>query len=89
MQLSFFKKSIFLVVLAFVPLIAVYLLLNQLLDFTESNQNFASQRKLRRKMLSVAELSSQEGFYFNLFEKVAFHLSKGKLETTKALISNF
>lgn len=93
MPQSFSRKLIVILIFGVLPVVAIFLFANHLLEFTEKNHLFAAQNKLKQKLISVAEKASPEGFYFQLFENLFARLRRekdtGDSGKTQAIIGSF
>lgn len=65
---QYFSRKLFLIIfLVMMPVATVYLVANQLLELSEKDRLISTQKELKRKLISIAEKASPNGFYFQLF----------------------
>lgn len=90
---SFSRKLIVIFIFGVLPVVAIYLLANHLLEFSEKNHLVTTQNKLQQRLTIVAEKTSSEGFYFqlfaNLFNSLCRAQNNGHISKAPAIIGSF
>lgn len=74
------------------PTLAIYLVSDHLIGFTEKNTLVSAQKKLRGQLIRIAERASPEGFYFHIFDRLYGLLRRahasGRLSIAPALVAD-
>lgn len=74
------------------PALAIYLVADHLIGFSEKNTLVSAQKELRGKLIRIAERASPEGFYFHIFDRLYGLLRRAhtadRLSVAQALLTD-